>query len=430
MAVMDLDDAFAIFDTYLDGPADRPVGVAVSGGGDSVALLYALATWGRRPLEVFCVDHGLNPDSGRWTRTVADHAGRTGAGFTALHWTGEKPKTGLSAKARMARHALLAEAARSKGLSVICLAHTHDDIAEAHVMAEEGSSVGAPALWGPSPAWPKGRGVYLFRPFIGRRRAELREYLSVRGISWIDDPANENMASARVRARQSLAGQVMTSPGLGVYLQPVRLYQDLPYLLDDANDLSDFGMIAFDEAVFWSLPEAIARRRLAAAVVSAGGGDRLPRRESLENLRYALEQGETATLCGARVQSSGGHIEIVREAGELERRAVSPLWVPAGQTAMWDGRFEITVSRAVTLYPSAHVRAGLPDNDRKALHALPAALRPVLPAVIPDGEGAVLPVSTESGGTEFACWVMPRFLAACGVFACESDLSRLWEKPL
>ena len=62
---MRLDAAFA---ARLNGAG--PVGVAVSGGGDSLALLCLLAAWGRRPLHVFCVDHGIHPDSAMWTRRV------------------------------------------------------------------------------------------------------------------------------------------------------------------------------------------------------------------------------------------------------------------------------------------------------------------------------------------------------------------------
>ncbi|MBP2159429.1 MULTISPECIES: tRNA lysidine(34) synthetase TilS [Asticcacaulis] len=429
-----LDDAFAIFETYLDGPADHPVGVAVSGGGDSVALLHALALWGRRPLEVFSVDHGLNPDSRRWIEGVARHAQSVGAGFTALEWTGEKPRTGLSAKARMARHRLLADAARAKGVTVICLAHTHDDIAEALVMAEEGSNVGPPALWAPSPVWPEGRGVFLFRPFIGKRRAELRDFLKLRGVSWIEDPANENMASARARARKALEGQVLVSPTLGLFLQPVRLCQDLPHLLVD-DGFGDLGAITFDAEVFDALPDAVARHRLAAAVVSAGGGDRLPRRDSLDRLRRDLTPEATATLGGARVHRGGGRITMIREAGELERCRADPVCVEAGHPVMWDGRFEILTGREATVQPSAQVRPSLTDVDRNALLALPAALRGALPAVSDGGTSPVLPIplhtdDTAASGIKLACWVMPRFLAACGVFACESDCSRMREKPL
>jgi tRNA(Ile)-lysidine synthase len=429
-----LDDAFAIFETYLDGPADHPVGVAVSGGGDSVALLHALALWGRRPLEVFSVDHGLNPDSRRWTEGVARHAQSVGAGFTALAWTGEKPQTGLSAKARIARHRLLADAARAKGVTVICLAHTYDDIAEAMVMGEEGSNVGPPSLWAASPVWPEGRGVFLFRPFIGKRRAELRDFLEMRGVSWIEDPANVNMASARARARKALEGQVLVSPTLGVFLQPVRLCQDLPHLLVD-DGLGDLGAIAFNADVFDALPDAVARHRLAAAAVSAGGSDRLPRRDSLDRLRRDLIMDRAATLCGARIQRSGGRITIVREAGELERRRPDPVCAVAGHPLMWDGRFEILAGQETTIRPSAQVRASLSDADRDALLALPAALRGALPVVIAGKAAPVLPIplhadGASTSGIKLACWVMPRFLAACGVFARESDCSRMREKPL
>ena len=428
-----LDDAFAIFETYLDGPADHPVGVAVSGGGDSVALLHALALWGRRPLEVFCVDHGLNPDSDRWTESVARHARNVGAGFTALKWMGDKPRTGLSAAARAARHRLLADAARSKGATVICLAHTHDDVAEALVMAGEGSNVGQPVLWAPSPVWPEGRGVFVFRPFIGKRRAELRDFLNRRGIGWIEDPANENMASARARARKSLEGQVLVSPTLGLFQQPVRLDQDLPHLLVDDGH-AGLGAITFEAQVFDGLPEAVARHRLAAAVVSAGGGDKLPRRDSLDRLRQSLTGEAAATLCGARAQRHNGRIRIVREAGEMERRKMGTVEISSQEAVMWDGRFEISVRAAATIRPSGQVRSDLGDDMREALLALPAPLRAALPAVTPDGGATILPAGdypddTDRGGIKFACWVMPRFLAACGVFACESDCSRMREKP-
>jgi tRNA(Ile)-lysidine synthase TilS/MesJ len=99
---------FSRFARRLNGTGS--VGVAVSGGGDSVALLHLLAQWGQRPMHVFCVDHGLNPKSAEWTQGVAIHAANAGAAFTALKWDGPKPETGLSAAARTARHVLLADA--------------------------------------------------------------------------------------------------------------------------------------------------------------------------------------------------------------------------------------------------------------------------------------------------------------------------------
>ena len=88
--------------------------LALSGGGDSVALLHLAADWARargRPLLALTVDHGLNPDSARWTAEAAEAARAAGADWRGLTWDGDKPATGLTAAARAARHRLIGEAA-------------------------------------------------------------------------------------------------------------------------------------------------------------------------------------------------------------------------------------------------------------------------------------------------------------------------------
>ncbi len=425
----DLAAVFAVFDTYLDGPADHPVGVAVSGGGDSVALLYALHQWGRRPLHVFCVDHGLNPASVEWTDSVRVHAETLGLDFTALHWQGSKPRAGISAKARQARHGLLADAARLAGIRVLCLGHTRDDIAEAERMAEQGSSVGAPQLWSPSPAWPQGRGVFLLRPLLDARRADLRNFLRARHVTWIEDPANDSPTSLRAIARRAIDNGDL--PALAVEM-PVR--RD-PARLLCGPDFSALGMITLDAGVLSVLPTPEAQRHLATAAVCAGGGDRLPGSQAVARLYEALPGGSAHTLCGARVVQKAGRIVVVREAGEFERRTSPGLALTPDNAAMWDGRFAIRASQAASVQPSGRVRAALGRGDRARLQALPAALRATLPAVVADGGAIVLPITPLSEdkinpGTEFACWVLPRFLAASGAFFRESDLCGAAAKPL
>jgi len=401
-----LTDIHGTFDHYLDGRADHPVGVAVSGGGDSVALLYRLAEWGRRPLHVFCVDHGINPLSAEWTAGVVRHAEAVGAKFKALHWIGEKPATGLAAAARAARHALLADAARQAGVRVLCLAHTADDIAEAQLMRAQGSSVGAPAIWSPSPAWPEGCGVFLFRPLLRARREELRIWLRARGISWIDDPANENPASLRAQARQVLAGKTDVAEA---GREPPVVERLLP------SSWAELGLIHFDPQ---HPPD---RPVLSAAAVSAGGRDRLPRRDSVERLRDAVAGGKAMTLCGARIENG----VIVRDFGDIRRNGRPAVRLEAGREIVWDGRFVVKSSHDAVVRPSGDVRPALSRSDRALLQTLPAALRTVLPAV-DFGKGPVLALPQPDDHCETVrsrCLVWPRFAAATGAVTRESDLA-------
>src|SRR5690606_29362936 len=88
---------------------------------------------------------------------------------------------------------------------VVLLAHTADDIAEADRMRDDGSTLGRLRDWSPSPAWPEGRGLMLLRPMLDARRGDIRDWLKQPGRDWIDDPANDDLRSARSRARARLA---------------------------------------------------------------------------------------------------------------------------------------------------------------------------------------------------------------------------------
>jgi tRNA(Ile)-lysidine synthase len=419
-----IQDKFPEFAARLDG--DGPVGVAVSGGGDSVALLYALAAWGKRPLEVFCVDHGLNPLSAQWTQSVADHAARVGAGFTALHWQGDKPATGLAAAARLARHRLLAEAARGKGVSVLCLAHTADDIAEAEAMRAQGSNVGAPKIWSPSPVWPEGRDIFLYRPFLDVRREALRDYLRGIGADWIEDPANESPQSLRARTRRALRGQ---SGAGGAPEREMITTDEMRSVLHAPEYLGSLGMIALRAGAFDALPRETALRLLAAAAVCAGGGDKLPKAEKVAALLANLPAGKALTLCGARLRRADDLITISREAGDIGRNRAGARLLNGTDEAVWDGRFVVRSPQAGEIVAAAAVRGELSDGDRAWLLTLPESLRDSQPVLVSRGQkdnqnkGLLTnPALGQNAHRDIGitCLVLPRLYAAMGLIATES----------
>lgn len=393
-------------DLRLRRDAAAPIAVAVSGGGDSVALALLASDWARRHgrrLLILNLDHGLNPMSGGWLQRCAGLAARLGADFRGLAWTDDKPRTGLPAAARTARHALLADAARSAGARVILMGHTLDDLAEAALMRATGSTTPDPREWAPSPAWPEGRGLFVLRPMLGVRRADLRAVLAARGETWIEDPANDDPRYARARARATLGGEGEATP-----TPPV------PALAELADLATCAPAIALPrEALRLAQPPA-ARAFVGTACLCAAGTSRPPRRERLERLTEALsgDADVVATLAGARIEADALAVRWMRTAGEIGRAGGEVLALGPGETGVWDGRYEIAAERAIGLAPLAGHAASLSSSARAALGAWPPAARGGLPAIL--GDRIVCPVVEPVEGVEARDLTLARLLATCG----------------
>ncbi|PVM86392.1 tRNA lysidine(34) synthetase TilS [Caulobacter radicis] len=393
-------DVQAVLKRRLRPGATTPLAVGFSGGGDSLALLRLTLDWAAsrgRPVLALTVDHGLNPASAGWTADAVAKARALGAQAQALHWIGDKPSTGVQAAARAARHALLANAARQAGARVLLLGHTADDRLEAARMRGEGSTTSDPRQWAPSPAWPDGRGVFVLRPLLEARRQALRDWLSERGETWLEDPANADARFARARARAALSGEHPVIPPLSPDPVP-------PAAIEGEHALR--------------LPRDASAAQVAAACLCAAGTVTPPRGERLERLVARLRSGETfvATLAGARIMADAAGALFVREAGEGGRSGLSPLVLAAGETGVWDGRYEITTpSASTTIRPLGGLASRLPADESQALKGFPAAVRPVLPAAV-DAVGMVSsPILAGAGTIGARVLIRERFEAATGL---------------
>ncbi|WP_374472257.1 tRNA lysidine(34) synthetase TilS [Phenylobacterium sp.] len=382
--------------------------VALSGGGDSLALALIAADWAReagRPLLILTVDHRLQAQSAGWSAACADTARRLGAAFRALAWTGAKPGTGLAAAARAARHRLLAEAARQAGARVILMGHTASDVAEAAAMRAAGSTTPAPREWAPSPAWPEGRGVFLLRPMLELARGEIRDWLAARGERWIEDPANADPGSARARARAAGAPSVAPAPEPNLAA------------LGEACAVDAAGSLTLPrEAIRSATPEA-ARAFLGMAAVCAGGGDRRPATEALERIRQILggPAALASSLAGARIEADEATVSVFREPGEARRGGLPTLYLTPGKPVVWDGRFELTAARpGLNVDRLEGLARRLPREQQAAVMALPARARLALPAVL-EGASVTCPAVAESGDVACRGLVADRLLAACGL---------------
>jgi tRNA(Ile)-lysidine synthase len=407
-------------DARLERGAERPLAVALSGGGDSLALLLMARAWARqanRRLIAFTVDHGLHADSHEWSLWCAGRASRLGVAHRTLTWTGEKPRTGVAAAARAARHRLIADAARAAGARVTLFGHTADDVLEAEAMRADGLAVASPHAWSPSPVWPEGRELFILRPLLGARRSELRDWLTDWGEAWIDDPANADPHQPRVRVRALVAAlptqrRAQCAPmDLSAVLAAVRF--------GPAGDLS-VALEALNGA------PALGRRRfLGAAITSVAGAQRIARGPFFFRLPEAMERGEVfaSTVGGALTSSDGERLTIVREIGDRRSRASPTVVLPTQESLIWDGRFEVRArAPGLSLAPLWGRAARLDKAVRPRLAALTPSVRRAVPAVINSSGAVTCPTLTSDPRVEIRGLIAGRLAGACGKVQNESQI--------
>ncbi|MCY0148206.1 tRNA lysidine(34) synthetase TilS [Hoeflea sp. G2-23] len=347
---------------FCDGIADRrPLGVAVSGGSDSLGLLYGLVqTVGAGRVVALTVDHGLRAASADEARQVKSLCRRIGVRHQTLVWEGDKPQTGVQAAARTARYHLLGQAAQQLGLAAVLTGHTRDDQHETLVMRRaRGLTELAPGLAGiPQASLFDGR-MWVLRPLLQVRRTEIRDILKATGVAWIEDPSNRELHYERVRVRTEL----QTNPALELDVGEQRAIAERFRLAQEAADqITTHCRADADRTVRIRLHPDSATDAVKAAIIALidvlGGASRpLDRRG-----KTTLE----AFVVGSRDQPAitVGRTVLRRERGELvvrrERRGLENREIPAGAYADWDGRFRVhNLDRNSSLMVSAGQSRGV-----------------------------------------------------------------------
>ncbi len=331
-------DLHTLISTHFQNDT-RPLGIAVSGGSDSLALLHLMAEWRGAPLRCVTVDHGLRAASAGEAAQVADICAGLGIPHDTLEWTGWDGQGNLPAAARVARYALMANWAQDRGLDGIALGHTADDVAETLLMrlARRAGVDGLAAMQ----ARRQEGGVTLHRPLLHAHRADLRSYLDARAIAWIDDPTNTDARYRRTqtrRALEALAPACITADALSDVAHHLREASDTLgyYAAREVAQIASFehGDLLLEAAPFGALRPDIARRILQAGlgwITGPGYGARGP---DVTRMLARLDAGQGGTLAGCRITQSGGSIRLAREFA-----AIAAERVPQG--ALWDNRWHL-----------------------------------------------------------------------------------------
>jgi len=234
------------------------LGVAVSGGADSVALLLLLLELREKLGIVLSVLHFNHKLRGKLSdadeKFVANLAARHGLTFHIGHADvaakAKREKANLEDAARRARYAFFAQVVDQGHVSCIAVAHTADDQAET-VLSHILRGTGIAGLGGIHPAVG-----HVVRPLLGVRRAELRAYLRSKKQTWREDATNRDTTRMRARIRKKLL------PILEKQFQPAV-----------AEHLSTLAELAREDEAFL---DVVASERMQTCVEKGPGQTKIP----------------------------------------------------------------------------------------------------------------------------------------------------------
>jgi len=288
----------------VPGAAPGRLGVAVSGGPDSLALLLLAYAACPGRIEAATVDHRLRPESAAEAAFVAQICARLGVPHAVLR--ADAPIHGnVQSGARALRYRLLAGWAAERGVAWLLTGHHADDQAETLLMRlDRGAGLGGLAAIRAATGIA---GLAVARPLLGWRRAELAAIVAEAGLEAIADPSNCDDRFDRVRLRKRLAETA--------WIDPVPLAGSAAALAE-ADAALDWtaerlagerigavpGGLTLDPA---DVPPELRRRLLLRILATLVPGEP-PRGDAVQRLLAALDAGETATLAG--VKCKGGPI--------------------------------------------------------------------------------------------------------------------------
>lgn len=244
--------------------AGERVGVGVSGGADSVALLLLLLELREGfgiVLSVAHLNHKLrgaasDADEGFVAKLAAKHGLALYSESVDVSAKARREKANLEDTARRARYEFFSRLVEEEKVERVAVAHTADDQAET-VLAHILRGTGLAGLGGIHPATES-----VVRPLLGMRREELRAYLRTKKQNWREDATNQDTTRTRARIRKKVL--------------PFLEWEFQAGVVEHLASLAEF---AREDEKFL---ESLARKRCEALAKNAGGETRIGVAELLE----------------------------------------------------------------------------------------------------------------------------------------------------
>ncbi|MDC0073693.1 tRNA lysidine(34) synthetase TilS [Alphaproteobacteria bacterium] len=317
------------------------LGVAVSGGPDSLALTFLANDWAKKnsgSIIAFTIDHGIRKESKAESLYVKNILSSNGIEHHIHRYSGKKPSAGIQDFAREIRYRYLSEMCKKHEILHLFIAHHSQDQNETILMREWQGS-GKIGLAGIS-AIIEMDSCRILRPLLKIGPHELKKYLDYMGVDWIDDYSNLNKNFLRTKARDYLKKNNLNIKKDGSTIR--RKYESsIASWLSSYAEIFPLGYMKFKLYDLIKVEPDIRSYIIRQSILTISGKKYHPSEKSTENILKNLKfKNKTWSLGGCLICSKGEEIYIIREIGRINEK----LKITNGINFIWDNRFQILIT--------------------------------------------------------------------------------------
>ncbi len=357
------------FDTQLQPFEENPhIAIAVSGGGDSMALALLASGWindNGGNITALTVNHGLRKEAANEAIQVTKWLKTHDIAHKILTYSGDIPKSNIQEQARDIRYDLMTDWCKDNNILHLLVAHNMEDQAETFLIRlQRGSGVDGLSAMSPI-SWKNN--VRILRPLLKISHDDLLDYLQAKNQEWIEDPSNKKNSYLRNRVRAFLANETdnkatikrLCNTAENMSRAKAALETETTGNMVDIVHISPLGYGTISHSKFTKISEEIALRIISSLITTISGEDTKPRFEKLQNLYSAIKHNHDIkglTLSGCKIYSKAGDLIITRE---LEKTESDVLLSQNNQNIIWDNRFSIDYA----INSDDEIYIGKVDND-------------------------------------------------------------------
>ena len=374
--------------------------VLVSGGVDSIVLLFLINIWAKKnnkEIIVIHFNHNLRKNSMKDFLFVKAFCTQCKLKCVLLNWK-EKPTSAILEKARISRYEAISYYCKNNNINTCFTGHHADDIAETITMRLLRQS----NIDGLCPIMFQRKlfGIKLIRPLLKVRKKELYKFAKEKKIKFIEDPSNKNTKTLRARIRNYLNKEEKLSKNL---IKSAELFCKLKFITDNYirinfsryYDFFETGYVSVDKEILNIYPKFMLLKFLKICLMKVGNKIYPPQTIALEKVYDLInsKQETNITISGCVVSCKKSKLLIIREYNNIDKNLIK---ISENKELEWDNRFiirNISKSKQLLVFPLGNLifkkNIKYPYNIiKKSFNKLPYMVKISLP-VIKNLEGSI-----------------------------------------